>query len=46
MAEIIDLYTVDREHTGKTAMRGEPLEEGTYRIWSSMYVFSTAKGKC
>ena len=30
MAEIIDLYTVDRELTGKTANRGDRLEEGTY----------------
>ena len=45
MAEIIDLYTVDREHTGKTAKRGEPLEDGTYRMWS-MYASSTAKARC
>ena len=32
MAEIIDLYTVDRELTGKTANRGDKLEEGTYRM--------------
>ena len=41
MAEIIDLYTVDREHTGKTAKRGEPLDEGTYRMVVHVCIFNS-----
>ena len=41
MAEIIDLYTVDRELTGKTAKRGEHLEEGTYRLVVHVCIFNS-----
>ena len=41
MAEIIDLYTVDRVPTGKTAMRGEPLEKGKYRMVVHVCVFNS-----
>lgn len=41
MAEIIDLYTVDRELTGKNAKRGEPLEEGTYRLVVHVCIFNS-----
>ena len=44
MAEIIDLYTVDRVPTGKTAKRGDPLEEGTYRMVVHVCIFNS-KGK-
>ena len=32
MKELIDLYNADREHTGRTAFRGEQLPEDTYRL--------------
>ena len=41
MAEIIDLYNVDRELTGKTAMRGEPLADGTYRMVVHVCIFNS-----
>ena len=41
MAEIIDLYTVDRELTVKTAKRGEKLEEGTYRLVVHVCIFNS-----
>jgi isopentenyldiphosphate isomerase len=41
MAEIIDLYDVDRVPTGKTARRGEPLEEGTYRMVVHVCIFNS-----
>ena len=41
MAEIIDLYNVDRVPTGKTAMRGEPLEKGKYRMVVHVCVFNS-----
>ena len=41
MAEIIDLYTVDRELTGKTAKRGDPLEKGTYRMVVHVCIFNS-----
>lgn len=41
MPEIIDLYNADREHTGKTAKRGEPLEEGTYRMVVHVCIFNS-----
>ena len=41
MAEIIDLYTVDRVPTGKTAKRGDPLEEGTYRMVVHVCIFNS-----
>ncbi len=40
MAEIIDLYTVDRELTGKTARRDEPLDPGTYRMVIHVCIFN------
>jgi len=40
MAEIIDLYTVDRELTGKTARRSDPLEDGTYRMVVHVCIFN------
>lgn len=41
MAEIIDLYTVDRELTGRTALRGQELEEGTYRMVIHVCIFNS-----
>lgn len=41
MAEIIDLYDVDRQLTGKTAKRGDPLEEGTYRMVVHVCIFNS-----
>ena len=41
MAEIIDLYTVDRELTGKTANRGDKLEKGTYRMVVHVCIFNS-----
>ena len=41
MAEIIDLYTVDRELTGKTAKRGDPLAEDTYRLVVHVCIFNS-----
>ena len=41
MSEIIDLYNVDREHTGLTAVRGEKLPEGTYRMVVHVFIFNS-----
>ena len=41
MAEIIDLYDVDRQLTGKTANRGDKLEEGTYRMVIHVCIFNS-----
>lgn len=41
MAEYIDLYTVDREPTGKTARRGDPLDTGTYRMVVHVCIFNS-----
>ena len=41
MAEIIDLYDVDRLLTGKTANRGDALEEGTYRMVVHVCIFNS-----
>ena len=41
MAEIIDLYNVDRVPTGKTAKRGDPLEDGTYRMVVHVCIFNS-----
>ena len=41
MAEIIDLYTVDREPTGKTAVRGEVHEKDTYRMVVHVCIFNS-----
>jgi isopentenyldiphosphate isomerase len=41
MAEIIDLYDVDRQLTGKTANRGDALEEGTYRMVVHVCIFNS-----
>ena len=40
MKELIDLYTVDREHAGMTAVRGEKLPEGTYRMVVHVCIFN------
>ena len=40
MAEIIDLYDVDRQLTGKTAKRGDKLEDGTYRLVVHVCIFN------
>lgn len=39
--ELIDLYNVDREHTGMTAVRGEKLPEGTYRMVIHVLIFNS-----
>lgn len=41
MKERIDLYTVDRELTGRTAFRGEHLPEGTYRMVIHVCIFNS-----
>ena len=41
MKEIIDLYNVDREHTGLTAVRGEKLPEATYRMVVHVCIFNS-----
>lgn len=41
MSEIIDLYNVNREHTGQTAIRGEKLPEGTYRMVVHVCIFNS-----
>lgn len=41
MAERIDLYTVDRELTGRTAIRGDKLPEGTYRMVVHVCIFNS-----
>ena len=41
MAEIIDLYDVDRQLTGKTTTRGVHLEEGTYRMVVHVCIFNS-----
>lgn len=40
MDEIMDLYTVDRLPTGKTAKRDEPHEEGLYRMTVHVCLFN------
>ena len=40
MKELIDLYTVDRERTGMTAVRGEDLPEGKYRMVVHVCIFN------
>ncbi|MBR0374746.1 MAG: NUDIX domain-containing protein [Mogibacterium sp.] len=39
--EIIDLYDVDRVPTGQTAVRGERLPEGTYRMVIHVCIFNS-----
>ncbi|MBQ6312946.1 MAG: NUDIX domain-containing protein [Lachnospiraceae bacterium] len=39
--ELIDLYNVDRERTGMTAVRGEKLPEGTYRMVVHVCIFNS-----
>ncbi len=41
MAERIDLYTVDRELTGRTAIRGDNLPVGTYRMVVHVCIFNS-----
>ena len=41
MAELIDLYNVDRTPAGMTAMRGEPLPENTYRMVVHVCIFNS-----
>ena len=38
--ELFDLYTADREKTGKTMVRGEPTPEGCYRLVVHVCVFN------
>ncbi len=40
MRESIDLYNINREHTGLTAFRGEKLPEGTYRMVVHVCIFN------
>ena len=41
MRELIDLYNVDRVLTGRTAVRGEKLPEGTYRMVIHVCIFNS-----
>ena len=41
MKELIDLYTVDRERAGMTAVRGEKLPEDTYRMVVHVCIFNS-----
>ena len=41
MKELIDLYDVNREHTGRTAVRGEKLPEDTYRMVVHVCIFNS-----
>ncbi len=41
MAELIDLYTVDRVLTGRTAIRGDKLPEDTYRMVVHVCIFNS-----
>ena len=38
--ELFDLYTADREKTGKTMVRGEPTPEGYYRLVVHVCIFN------
>lgn len=38
--ELFDLYTADREKTGKTMARGEPTPEGFYRLVVHVCIFN------
>ena len=38
--ELFDLYTADRQKTGKTMVRGEPVPEGYYRIVIHVCIFN------
>lgn len=37
--ELFDLYTAEREKTGRTMVRGEPVPEGTYRLVVHVCIF-------
>ena len=39
--ELLDLYTADREKTGKTMRRGDPTPEGLYRLVVHICIFDT-----
>lgn len=41
MAEVIDLYNIDRERTGLTALRGEELPEGMCRMVVHVCIFNS-----
>lgn len=41
MQEYIDLYTADREPTGRTALRSEKLPENTYRMVVHVCIFNS-----
>ena len=41
MKEVIDLYNVNREPTGLTAVRGEKLPENTYRMVVHVCIFNS-----
>ena len=38
--ELLDLYTAEREKTGKTLVRGEPVPEGYYRLVIHVCIFN------
>ena len=40
--ELFDLYTAEREKTGKTMVRGEPVPEGFYRLVIHVCIFDKA----
>ena len=40
--ELFDLYTADREKTGRTMVRGEPTPEGFYRLVVHVCIFNEA----
>ena len=40
--ELFDLYTADREKTGKTMVRGDPVPEGYYRLVVHICIFDEA----
>ena len=37
--ELFDLYTADRQRTGRTMVRGEPVPEGFYRLVVHVCIF-------
>lgn len=38
--ELLDLYTADRERTGRTMVRGEPTPDGLYRLVVHVCIFN------
>ena len=41
MAEIVDVYTYDRQKTGETAVRGRPLQKDRYRMVVHVCLFNS-----